>query len=614
MYKRFVVKIVGASGQGVNVLGGILSRAFKRSGFGIFGYREYPSLIKGGHATFQIDISETYINSSSEKTDVLIVLNKQSTKWHLEEMRENSIIIHDIDNPRIFKTEAEIIKSKNIKLVYFPALDLVGGIGGNELHGNIATIGALWNALGLSLEVLTESIKTEFKDKPQVIEKNLQCLELGFKYSSYDIPAFKAKITRWNAEDLVSNDEKSILHFNGSDLSELVTFNLQPKSEFEKSLIINGNLALSLGAINSGVRIYYSYPMTPASSILTYLAEMADETGMIVKQVEDEITASAMAIGSNFMGTRSLTGTSGGGFDLMTEHLSLAGMIEVPFVVVLGQRPGPATGMPTWTAQGDLMLSIFSGHGEFPRVVLAPATIEDCFYSIQEAFNIAEKYQIPVIVLTDKFLAESTTSVNEFDKNRIPIVRNLVDEKDLEKLESKDRYRITENGVSLRWLPGQKAADFNSNSDEHTEEGNVTEDAEESERMIEKRIKKLQTIHDELPVDQIVSNNSENPAMEINILSWGSTGSVVRDTFELFKESNIKVNLLNLTYLWPLNRSVLQQFVNQQNVVLIEGNNSGQLGHLVRMTTGVDTPFKVLKWNGRPFTPEEILSKLSPKN
>lgn len=618
MNKRFVVKIAGASGQGLNVIGDILSKAFKRAGFGVYAYREYPSLIKGGHATYQIDVSETLINASCNAVDLLLVLNKQSTRWHLDDLKQGAIVIHNIDNPRIAKTEYEIIKQKEIKLLYIPATDIVKEVGGNELHANMTFAGVIWQLTGLAPN-LEDIIAKTFEKKPEIVEKNIQCLNLGLAYNDFSrLPSFKSRITRYDTNDLISEQEKSELH-STTPVSNLFTLNADESKEYKDNLLVSGNTALSIGAIHSGVRIYYSYPMTPSSSILTYLAEKSNLTGMIVKQVEDEITAAAMSIGSNFMGTRALTGTSGGGFDLMTEHLSLAGMIEVPFVVILGQRPGPATGMPTWTAQSDLMLSIFSGHGEFSRVVIAPKNIEDCFYSIQEGFNIAEQYQVPVIILTDKLIAESMSSITQFDYERIPISRNLItDPRELSLLESSDRYKITKSGVSHRWLPGSLAEDYNSNSDEHTEEGNITEESIESSEMIAKRLRKEQTLLNNLPEEHIVSNNvqrkrtkkSSNELDEINILSWGSTGGVVEDAMKVFEERSIRVNSLNLKYLWPFRKEVVNAFLHSKNLVLVEGNHNAQLGSLIKMKTGIDIEDKILKWDGRPFFVEEIIKKL----
>jgi 2-oxoglutarate ferredoxin oxidoreductase subunit alpha len=612
MDKRFVIKIAGASGQGLNVIGEILAKAFKRSGFGVYAYREYPSLIKGGHATFQIDVSEHEISSSSSFVDLLVILNKQSTQWHLDELKPGAIVIHDIDNPRINHEEHKVIKKKDIKFAYIPSLNIVKESGGNELHANMATLGVIWHMLGLEGSILEGSLKNFFTKKANVIEKNTECLNIGLNYREVTQPSYKSRITRWNTDDLVTEVEQAEFHLTARDAK---IFNLVPKENLTKNLLVSGNTALSLGAIHSGVRVYYSYPMTPSSSILTYLADRSNLTGMIVKQVEDEITAAAMAIGSNFMGTRALTGTSGGGFDLMTEHMSLAGMIEVPFVVVLGQRPGPATGMPTWTAQSDLMLSIFSGHGEFPRVVIAPKNVEDCFYSIQEAFNIAEEYQVPVVVLTDKLIAESLSSIPEFNYERIPLVRNIItDPAELALLTSKDRYKITKSGVSHRWLPGSKASDYDSNSDEHTEEGNVTEESVESAEMIAKRLRKESTISNMLPEEHVISNGIEldkRHKSEINILSWGSSGGVVEDAMKVYASYGIRVNSLNLKYLWPFRKEVVSSFIHRKNVILIEGNHNGQLGELIKMKTGLDITNKILKWDGRPFFVEEVIEKIN---
>ncbi|MFS8130566.1 MAG: 2-oxoacid:acceptor oxidoreductase subunit alpha, partial [Candidatus Dojkabacteria bacterium] len=390
-------------------------------------------------------------------------------------------------------------------------------------------------------------------------------------------------------------------------------------------LIMSGNESATLGTINAGARVYYSYPMTPTSAIMEHLADYAHQTGMIVKQAEDEITASAMAIGSMHMGTRALTGTSGGGFDLMTEHVSLAGMIEVPFVCILGQRPGPATGMPTWTTQGDLMLAINAGHGEFPRCVMAVKDAEDTYYKIQEAFNIAEKFQIPVVVLTDKYIAESSFQIDKLDEGKVPILRGnlVVDQKELDELKSTDRYKLVESGISKRWLPGSKAEGYNAQSDEHDEEGNLTEEAIPAEQMMEKRLNKMKTLIKDLPEPEIFSNRhnltlhlGQKPEVKtntkiINLIGWGSTYCVVKDVMKEYLKDDVTVNYFHLEYLWPLKTEKLTKFLKENpNTILIECNHTGQLGKLIRMETGIEIKNKILKWDGRPFFLEELKEKI----
>ncbi|MEP7103917.1 MAG: 2-oxoacid:acceptor oxidoreductase subunit alpha [Candidatus Dojkabacteria bacterium] len=632
--ERLTVKIAGQSGQGVNVLGEILTKAFKRSGLYTFGYREYPSLIKGGHSTYQIDVSNKQILSPSQNINILFVLNKQATLWYQDSFinEKPSVIFHDISNPRINKTENDVIKKSNTDMVYVPALRLAQEVGGNELTSNIVSLGTIWRILGLDKEILVDVIRAKFASKPKIVEIDVACAIKGFDYVNFEVPSFTKRIIK---EDEISNEEKVKRHvLNSSNRSLLNLKNLlkdltNEKHHTSENIVVTGNEAAALGAINAGMRIYYSYPMTPTSDIMEHFADYEQETGVIVKQAEDEITAAAMTIGSMHMGTRAMTGTSGGGFDLMTEHVSLSGMIEVPFVCILGQRPGPATGMPTWTTQGDLLLAINAGHGEFPRCVLAVKDAEDTFYKIQEAFNIAENFQIPVVVLTDKYIAESSFQINKLNDKKIPIERGplVLNVEDLEKLKSTDRYKFTESGISPRWLPGSKAAGFNAQSDEHDEQGNTTEEAIPAHRMLEKRMKKMEILLKSLPEPTIYTNKpklnvilekriekreTENSKLKtINLIGWGSTYCVVKDLMKEYFEENVTVNYLHFEYIWPLRTDVLMKFVKEhRDAILVEINLQGQLGKLIRMETGIDLKNKILKWDGRPFFVEELKEKI----
>lgn len=606
MQNRYSIKIVGASGQGINVIGEILNKGLKRSGYNTFAYREYPSLIKGGHSTYQIDISSENILSSTKGIDLLMILNRQATKWHLDEVNESSQIIHDIDNPRINNQEYASMKEKKINLLYVPAYKLSKEQGGNELTANIVMIGILWRLLNLDNKVLIQIVSETFKNKPDLLQADLKCAEEGYSYDYSENLPFTPRIIK---EDEIDNQKKLELH-KKADINNLLLDSINNSADLKNNYLISGNELIGLGAINAGVRIYYAYPMTPASSILTFMADNMSETGIIVKQAEDEITAAAMSIGSMHIGARSLTGTSGGGFDLMAEHISLAGMIEVPMVIILAQRPGPATGMPTWTGQGDLMASIFTGHGEFARCVISVKDGEDCFYAIQEAFNIAEKYQIPVILLTDKLIAESIYSIKGLDENKIKIDRGelVTNSERLKILRSTDRYRLEDNGISPRWLPGSDAEDFNANSDEHTEDGAVTEDSEASMKMIEKRLLKLKTLESELN-EPLIYSNGITSNRTLKILSWGSTFGVISDVMNNFKSENIRVDLLHIKYLWPLKTGKLLEFIDE-NTILIEGNYNGQLSELIKMKTGLDVKHKILKWDGRPFFTDELINLL----
>ena len=345
--------------------------------------------------------------------------------------------------------------------------------------------------------------------------------------------------------------------------------------------------------------------MSPASSILTHIAPMAPHTGLVVKQAEDEIGVANMVVGSAYAGTRTMTATSGGGFDLMTETISLAGIIETPWVCVLSQRPGPATGLPTWTGQGDLKLAIYSGHGEFGRMVMAVSDCEDSFYLIQDALNKAEKYQIPLVLLSDKFLSESYQTVAPYQQKSIPIERGLVeDAAELKKLKNTDRYKITENGISKRWVPGDAEAYYFANGDEHHEDGVIDESANAGE-MYAKRNRKLATIKSELPVPEIFGEKNA----DISFVGWGSTKGVMLDVITAAKKQNIAVNYLHYTYLWPLKFEDFDKFYEEnKNIHLIEGNHNGQLGNLLAMQAKHKLTKRLLKWNGRLFNFEEVLA------
>jgi 2-oxoglutarate ferredoxin oxidoreductase subunit alpha len=609
--QRFAIKIVGASGQGINTVGEILAKSLKRSGLCVYAYREYPSLIKGGHASYQIDVASEYISSATKQIDCLVVLNRQKTNWHLDELRPGGIIIHDIGNPRISQDEARKMRELGVRMVFIPALELAKSVGGNALMTNIVSLGYLWRLFARPGEFIEGVVREAFADKPQYVELDVACMKVGLEFAEAKTLDFYKRIIK---PDEISEQEKQELHtLLHKDLAGV--YKLGESPEFKDQLLITGNEAMAIGAVNAGVRIFYAYPMTPSSSILMYLAEVAKETGMIVKQVEDEITAAAMALGSMHAGARALTATSGGGFDLMTEHISLAAITETPLVVVLAQRPGPATGLPTWTTQGDLLLAAFAAHGEFSRLVVAAREPEDGFYTMQEAFNLAEEFQIPVIVMTDKLLAETNYTAREFDTQRVGISRGklVLDEAELVKLKSTDRFALTDDGISKRWLPGSKGPDFNANSDEHDFEGNVTEEAQMAHDQIVKRLKKQETLLSKLPDPVIYYNDLDfqNMRKRIRLIGWGSTYGVINDVMKHYAGQGVKVDYMDVKYLWPLKAEAIAAYLREDpETILIEGNHNGQLGQLIRMATGIDIKHKILRWDGRPFFCDELISEL----
>lgn len=572
MNNRFVVKAAGESGMGVNSIGEILAKALKDTGLYIFGYREYPSLIRGGYASYQIDIADTQTMSSSKECDLLLCLSRVSLHAYIPTVRQNGYVIHSVINTQLTPEEEATVAQKNLKVIYVPAREIAIQTGGKKIMSNTVMLGVVWQVLGLDIARLEEMITKIFARKPEVVPGNIACLHQGYSFDLLGIE--KAKLSVRQTEN------------------------------FKDDLLIGGNDAISLAAIACGVRAFYAYPMTPSSSILSYLASVSHQTGMLVKQIEDEISVANMAVGSMYAGARTLIATSGGGYDLMTEAVSLAGMIETPLVCVLAQRPGPATGLPTWTSASDLNLAVYGGHGEYTRLVLAASDIASCYTLTQKAFNLAEKYQIPVILLTEKQIAESIFQVDHLPAN-LPIERHIVSGEQALQMTSENRYEITPSGISPRWLPGTVDATYTANSDEHLPDGSLTENAIPSQLMYEKRLRKAEQLLAELPEPEIYGD----PNPDISFIGWGSVKNTMLDAMNILSQAGgLKLAYLHYEYVYPIKTEKLVQFCGQaKQVVLIENNALGQLGGLISSKTGILFEKRLLKYDGRPFYIEDII-------
>ncbi len=569
---RTVIKIGGESGQGLNSIGEILALALKHEGFKAFGYREYPSLIKGGYSNYQIDFSDIEINSSSTKCDLAISISRFAMHNMIWDLNQGGILVHCINKFDFKDVEKSHIERNNIKVVYVDTKSILMKLNGPKILENAIMVGFAWGILNQKIDKLNYALERSLASKKDLVDINKKALLEGYNYP-LSHPKFE--------------------------------INFKKEASWKDSYLLEGNKSMSLGAIAAGVRAFYSYPMTPASSILEYLAEWSGDTKMIVKQAEDEITAAQMTLGSQHMGTRALVGTSGGGFDLMTESLSMAAMTEIPFVCIIGQRPGPATGLPTWTASADLNLAVYSGHGEYVRCVLAASDVESSYILIQKAFNIAEKYQIPVLVLTEKQIAESVFNVRKLPE-ALKIERGMVNKGEVQ---SNDRYKITETGISARWMPGESNATFNANTDEHFNDGRLTEDAEESRLMMEKRMKKEKFLLDDLEEPVLYGDEDS----DILFVGWGSVKNAVIDVQNIIKQNknSLKVSYLHYENVYPIKTEKLMNLVNKaKRVVLIENNYTGQLGNLIKLASGYDFSEKLLKYNGRAFFVEDILDYL----
>lgn len=572
---RTSVKFAGASGQGINTIGMLLAKTLNDYGFKTFAYREYPSLIRGGIASYQVDFSNREINSSSRQCNILLAFTAESLNEYLPDVKDNGIVIYDQKDISLTQEQEYYIKDRGIFSIFLDSESIATEAGGIKIMSNVVMLAFVWKILDLELEPLIDMVLDHFKNKNVDLEAEEKCLKAGYNSPTYR-PELKEKINT-------------------------------PKSSVFKqsSYVMTGNHAICLGAISAGVRAYYGYPMTPATSIFKYLGNTSKETGMLVKQAENEITAVQLALGSMYMGTRALVATSGGGFDLMTETISCAGISETPLVVILSQRTGAGTGVPTWTGAGDLNVSLNAGHGEFPRCILAASDAKSSYTLTQRAFNIAEKYQIPVILLTEKQISESIFSLKDIPKD-IPIERGL-----LETLTNNEqRYQLTSTGVSPRWTPSKGKNPYLANSDEHTEDGTATEESKEIIEMAEKRKQKLQTLENDIPEPELYGDKDA----DLIFIGWGSVKNSVIDALssvEKSKDMNKKLAYLHYEYMYPLKTQVLNTLIEEgKRLVLIENNQLGQLGDLIKMQTGYEFKERLLKYDGRPFFVEDILDFL----
>ncbi len=584
---RISLKIVGASGQGIDSIGNILAKGLKRSGYCVFGYREYPSLIKGGHASYQLDFSDAHIESTETEVDLLFTLNHHGLQLNLRNLKPGGVIIHQIPHWKFKPAEQAVLDERKIRVVYLPVEETLVRLKAKPILGNVFIAAFVWAALGQNVDALKTMVGERFAKKKDLLAANMQCIDEGYAYT---------------------------------DAAGKVSLKAPPpRDEWKNHLVLRGAEAMGMGAIHAGVRLYAGYPMTPSSPILTYIASVQNQTGMAIKQAEDEITAAQMVSGAMHMGTRALTATAGGGFDLMAETLSLNGLIENPTVFIVAQRPGPATGLPTWTAQGDLLMTIYSAHGEFPRCVLSVSDAQDSFDLMNEAFNLAEEFQLSVIVLTEKQITEALYTQAPFDQSKAEIRRGthlVTDTQRLAALKSADRYDPhAGSGVSPRWLPGAQAATYNAQGDEHSGDGSIDESAGNAKLQMEKRMRKGEALKSALPEPELFASgkrlavsDKQMGTVDLLIVGWGSTKSVMLDVLQSEELKGKKIGYLHYTYLWPLKTGRLQVLAAQaKKTVLAEGNFQGQLGVIIRQECGLDIRDRILKYDGRPFFYDELM-------
>lgn len=571
-------KIGGEAGFGIMSAGTMLAKTFCRSGYYVFATNEYPSLIRGGHNLITLRISTKKIESMNQDLHILVALNTETVHLHTQELTQQSYVVYDPKDHAWSNSDFSV----PVVLVPVPLGQLVTQAKGEQVMRNTVALGATVALLGADFARLGEVISDQFRKKGEgVVNFNLEIARLGYDYIR-------------------------------KEFSSLVSVHLSPPSQNGTHYVMNGSEAVGLGAVRSGLKFAAIYPMTPINSLITFLADHAKKLGLVFKQPEDEIAGINMAIGASMAGVRSMVATSGGGFALMVEGLSLAGMVEVPIVVDLGMRVGPATGMPTWTEQGELRFAIHAGHGEFARIVLAPANATQAYTLTWQAFELADRFQVPVILLTDKYLNESlwTVAATSFTSD-MPIDRGLIASEEAVTLDGTyKRYRLdADGGVSPRSFPGMKGGQYIANSYEHDESGYVTEDASLRRNMAEKRLRKFQAIARAIPAPIVYGE----PEAQVSFVTWGSSTGPLTSALQSvdYTLKGEKVNIVQFPWICPFPLLETQKLLQgKKRIIDVEQNGTAQLASLVREYTGIDIAEKLLKFDGRPFMPEEILDKV----
>jgi 2-oxoglutarate/2-oxoacid ferredoxin oxidoreductase subunit alpha len=627
--------IGGAQGSGVDTPASIFAKAVATAGFYVYGTREYYSNIKGQHSYFQVRFGTRFLRSHLNTVDMLATFDDETVARHAFEVREGGAIIFDqgvVDNkiqdiptiepnvsmflkadldksgqPYTINGVLEVARRRGVHLYPIPYMDILKSVGSKfgdpslsslTRMTNVMSVAASFALLSFPKETLDDSIRKQFKSKPKVAAMNVAAVDETYAYVAE--------------------------HFKGSFGYKFQ----QPETNGERRVLVRGTTAVGIGKVAAGCRLQTYYPITPASDESEYLEEhesidlhavfgveaaTASKGSMVVVQTEDETAAILMAIGGGLAGVRAATSTSGPGFCLMAEGMGWAGMNEVPVVVTLYQRGGPSTGLPTRHAQGDLRFALHIGHDEFPRIILASGDIEESFYDVTKAFNFAERYQVPVIHLLDKGMANADQTCPMFDPNEVKIDRGSLIRGSVREPEDRGfkRFKFTETGVSPRPVIGTKGGIFWNTGDEHDEKGHISEDPTNRMMMMEKRMGKLELAAREIPLEDKIRFYGPKDAL-ITVVSWGSTKGAILDAMDALKEQDgISVNFLQLRLMNPFpTEEVKEALSRSKRLVDIEMNYSGQFAGLLREMTGISADYHVVKYNGRPMSFEEIYDSL----
>jgi 2-oxoglutarate ferredoxin oxidoreductase subunit alpha len=564
------IRICGQAGQGIQSVSSMIGKIFSRQGYHVFINLDVESRIRGGHNFDQVRLKTKPVYAANNRIDILVALDGDAIQQDLPFLLENGLLLYDGEKSKF--------KSRKPNHVPVPLERLAVESGKDKIMLNTVATGAVFALLGVGFESLLGKLEEDFRRKGKaVVENNKKAAAAGYQYIR-------------------------------ENLSETLLFRIGKPKRAKKRILLNGSQAIAVGAICAGLKFYSGYPMSPSTAIMEFVAAQAKDYGIILEPAEDEISAINMIIGASFAGVRSMTATSGGGFCLMAEGLGLAGMTETPAVVVVAQRPGPATGLPTRTEQSDLKFAIHAAQGEFPRAVFAPGHAEQAFHLMGKAFNLADKYQTPVIVLGDQHLNDSFFTVDRLEPEQIKIKRrHVMSDREIPSPMNYRRYAWHKSGVSPRILPGLSRAVLYADSDEHTEAGHITESAEVRTQMMKKRMQKLEGMKKEMASPNI------HPLKQgdVVLLGWGSTYGAMKEAAGDLNAQGVATQMLHFSEIYPFpNLAFLKNISKKARIFAVESNYTGQFADIFRFETGRSVDHKILKYDGRPFTAKEIVNQI----
>ncbi|MEK4228838.1 2-oxoacid:acceptor oxidoreductase subunit alpha [Solibacillus sp. FSL H8-0538] len=562
-------KVGGQQGEGIESTGEIFSMAMNRLGYFLYGYRHFSSRIKGGHTNNKITVRPTEVRSIADDLDILVAFDQETIDVNYKELTPNSIIMADA------KFDPKNPEDCVAPLFAVPFTEIAAELG-TSLMKNMVAIGATAALLNLEESVFQSVVDEIFGRKgEEVVAKNIEAIQKG---------------------------REAIAELIGQRVGE---WELTP-ADGKRRMFMIGNDAVAFGALAAGARFMAAYPITPASEIMEYMIKKLPKFGGAVIQTEDEIAAATMAIGANFGGVRSFTASAGPGLSLMMEAIGLSGMTEQPLVIIDTQRGGPSTGLPTKQEQSDLMAMIYGTHGEIPKVVIAPSTMQEAFYDTIQAFNIAEELQLPVIIMTDLQLSLGKQTVEPFDYSKINIRRGKIVDS-VEATDSKDyfkRFENTEDGISPRVLPGTLGGIHHVTGVEHDETGKPSEATGNRRTQMDKRFRKLEALNFNEPV----YINAPYEEADVLLVGFNSTRGALEEVQEALNAEGIKANHAHVRLLFPFPADIMSRLVDgAKKVIVVENNATGQLANIMKMNIGGHTKTaSILKYDGTPFLPREL--------